>query len=137
MTEHDLTCHPASPTLQESLSNLETRRRNVTHSVCRLDLDGGAVPLFLCHMLQKDFQHPPFLALSPAFRNTIEFPPMSTGSNVNCLTERRPNVHLTFLSRHLISIHTVSFSALHFSGSFQACSLSHSLSLVARRLGCQ
>ena len=65
-----------------------------------LDLDGGAVPLFLCHMLQKDFQHPPFLAFSPTFRNTIEFPTMSTGSNDNANATHTHilNIHLTSVS---------------------------------------
>lgn len=28
----------------------------------------GNVPLVLCKMLQRDFNHPPFLTLTPAFR---------------------------------------------------------------------
>jgi hypothetical protein len=46
---------------------------------CFSEMDSGAVPLVLCHMLQKDFNHPPFLALSPAFRSAIEFPTISPG----------------------------------------------------------
>ncbi|CAG2167141.1 unnamed protein product, partial [Oppiella nova] len=41
------------------------------------ELDGG-VPLVLCNMLRRDCNHPPFLALSPAFRSAIEFPTIST-----------------------------------------------------------
>ncbi|XP_054161019.1 potassium voltage-gated channel subfamily KQT member 5-like [Oppia nitens] len=41
------------------------------------DLDGG-IPLVLCNMLRRDCNHPPFLALSPAFRSAIDFPTLST-----------------------------------------------------------
>ncbi|RWS07871.1 potassium voltage-gated channel subfamily KQT member 5-like protein, partial [Dinothrombium tinctorium] len=38
------------------------------------EADGGSVPLVLCDMLRKDFHHPPFLALSPAFRSAVYDP---------------------------------------------------------------
>lgn len=48
------------------------------------DEEGGPVPLVLCQMLQKDFHHPPFLALSPAFKAAVIDP---QGINqVNCLS---------------------------------------------------
>lgn len=41
---------------------------------CFTEMDDGAVPLVLCHMLQKDFNHPPFIALSPAFKSANQYP---------------------------------------------------------------
>lgn len=41
---------------------------------CFSDADDGAVPLVLCHMLQRDCNHPPLLALSPTFRPTLYDP---------------------------------------------------------------
>lgn len=43
-------------------------------SDCFAEAEEGSVPLVLCHMLEKDFNHPPFLALSPTFRSTFYDP---------------------------------------------------------------
>lgn len=44
------------------------------HENCFSDGDDGSVPLVLCHMLQRDCNHPPLLALSPTFRPTFYDP---------------------------------------------------------------
>ena len=41
---------------------------------CLTEADEGSAPLVLCQMLEKDFNHPPFLALSPTFQSTFYDP---------------------------------------------------------------
>ena len=83
--------------------------------------DEAQVPLVLCHMLQRDFHHPPFLAISANFKPVIWNP--QEGSD--CI----PTVHQHRTTRTSSFAHELSL--LTHSQAFPSCSPAHTPALVS------